>query len=87
MASQLFKFSTIQAKELQEKQFFDIQGDGKLAIYPVKVYRAVITGKVMIVTLDHELLILEENHPLFVLRKHQKNGKTSQPRVLPQTAI
>lgn len=76
MASPLFKFASIQAKELQPNQFFDIAGDGKAAIFPVKVYRAVMTGKVLIVSMDYQLHILDENQPLFVLRKRSQNAKS-----------
>jgi len=69
MASPLFKFASIQAKELQPNQFFDIAGDGKAAIFPVKVYRAIMTGKVLIISMDYTLHILDENQELFVLRK------------------
>jgi len=60
---------------VQPNQVFDIQGDGEIAIFPMKVYRAIITGKVLIVGIDFHLHVFDENQPVFVLRKHKKNEK------------
>jgi len=70
MASPLFRFITVPIVDIRPYRIFDVAGDGKLAICPMKIFDGtLIPDEVVVVGIDFEVHVYDRDQIVRVLAK------------------
>lgn len=65
------QFQKVPISEVKPNQFYDIAGDGKFAIFPVRIYTDLIPGKIVVSSIDYKVHVYEPDTEVHVFTKRK----------------